>query len=229
MTNASWAVIIAGGKDEMLNPDTCTAFLNLHNKPILSYSLTAFEHCPEIEGVVVVAPRDRLEQVLSVIQLFGCHKVRKIVPSGPTQYSSLVAGLKYVDDNARTIVVHEASRPGLSAADVSEQIKLARKHELVLAGRELTEQAVLVGKNAVVEQHLEAGTVWKYGSPLAVSAEVLRKAIATVAKKKKNVKTVLEALQVFGTVPRLSKSSRFPLKISNFDQLREFEQIAAPA
>jgi len=226
MTSTSWAVIIAGGKDEMLNPETCTAFLNLHNKPILSYSLTAFEHCPEIEGVIVVAPRDRLEQVLPVIQLFGCHKVRKVVPSGPTQYASLVAAMKYVDKDAKIIVVHEASRPGLTAADISEQVKLARKHDVVFAGRELSEQAVLVGKNAVIEQHLDSGSVWKFGSPVAVSAATLHKAIDVVTKKRKNVKTVIEALQVTGPAARLAKSSRFPLKISTFEQLREFEQVA---
>ncbi len=229
MTNSSWAVIIAGGKDEMLNPETCTAFVNLHNKPILSYSLTAFEHCPEVEGVVVVAPRDRLEQVLSVIQLFGCHKVRKIVPSGPTQYASLIAGMKYVDENARVVVVHEASRPGLNSTDISELVKQARKHDVILAGRELSEQAVVVGKNAVIEQHLEQGSVWKFGSPVAFNGDALRKAVSAIAKKKKNIKTVIEAIQFSGATPRLVKTNRFPLKISSFDQLRELEQAVAPA
>jgi len=90
----------------------------------------------------------------------------------------------------------------------------------------LSEQAVLVGKNAVIEQHLDSGSVWKFGSPVAVSAATLHKAIDVVTKKRKNVKTVIEALQVTGPAARLAKSSRFPLKISTFEQLREFEQVA---
>lgn len=229
MTTTSWAVIIAGGKDEMLNPETCTAFLNLDNKPILSYSLTAFEHCPEIDGIIIVAPRDRLEQVVSVVQLFGCHKVRKIVPSGPTQYASLLAGMKYVDEEAKVIVVHEASRPGLAASDISEQVKLARKNNVVMAGHELSESAVVVGKNAVVEQYLESGSIWKYGAPTAVNGEFFRAMVETIAKKKKTVKSLLEAIQFAGGTPRLIKSSRFPLKISTFDQLRNLEPITLPS
>lgn len=213
----------------MLNPETCTAFLNLDNKPILSYSLTAFEHCPEIDGVIIVAPRDRLEQVVSVVQLFGCHKVRKIVPSGPTQYASLIAGMKYVDEDARVIVMHEASRPGLAASDLSEQVKLARKNNVVMAGRELSESAVVVGKNNMVEQYLEPGAIWKYGSPTAVNGEFFRTMVATITKKKKTVKTLLEGIQFAGGTPRLINSSRFPLKIGTIDQLREHEPITLPS
>lgn len=228
MTTSSWAIIIASGKDEMLNPETCTAFLNLQNKPILSYSLTVFEHCPDIDGVIVVAPRERLEQVVSVIQLFGCHKVRKVVPGGATQYASFVNGMKYVDDSVKVILMHEASRPGLQAADVSDLLKHARKQGFVLAGHEVSEGVVNVNKSMVVEEYIEAGSIWSYGTPLAASADVIDKALKNVSKKKKTVKTLLEAITLLNLNPRLVKTAVFPNKINTIEQLRTMETVGLP-
>jgi len=228
MTTSSWAVIVASGKDEMLNPETCTAFLNLQNKPILSYSLTAFEHCPEIEGVIVVAPRERLEQVVSVIQLFGCHKVRKVVPGGSTQYASFVNGMKYVDDTAKFILIHEASRPGIQAADVSELIKHAKKQGFVMAGHEVMEGVAKTSKTFVVEEFLEAGSIWTYGTPIVASADIVDKAIKNVTKKKKTVKSVLEAILLLALQPRLVKSTVFPSRINTIEQLRAMENVGLP-
>ena len=229
MTTSSWAVIIASGKDEMLNPETCTAFLNLQNKPILSYSITAFEHCPEIEGVIVVAPKDRLEQVVSVIQLFGAHKVRKIVPGGATQYASFVNGMKYVDESAKIILMHEASRPGIQASDATDIIKQTKKSGFAMAGHEMAEGvATINAKTFVVENYFEPGSVWTYGSPVAASSEIIEKAISNVTKKKKPVKTLLEAITLLGQNPRLVKSVMFPHKINSIEQLRSMENMGIP-
>jgi len=224
MSTSAWAVIVASGKDEMLNDDTCTAFLNLNNKPILAYSLSAFEHCTDIEGVVVVAPRDRLEQVVGVIQLFGCHKVRKVVPGGANEFVSFNNGMKYVDPDAGLVVVHEASRPGIQPALLAELIKVARKSGVVMAGKAVREETALVNKAGGVEEYCEQGSIWTYGSPVAIKMELLKKSLAALGKKKKNVRNIVEGLIESGQSPRLMSVNSFPLKVDSVEHLREIEQ-----
>lgn len=225
MTSSTWAILIASGKEEMLNADTCTAFLNLKNKPILSYSLTAFEHCPEIDHVVVVAARERLEQVVSIIQLFGCHKVRKVVPGGTNEFASFTAALKYVEDDATMIIVHEASRPGIRSGAITDIIKVTKRQELVMTGQVIRESAVIVDKSGHVQAHPADGSVWTYGTPLAMKKSVLDKTQATLQRKKKTVKTLLEGLEVAGQKFRLVSVQQFPVKIDTADHLREMEQF----
>lgn len=226
MTASSWVVIVASGKDEMLNAETCTAFLNLHSRPVLSYSLTAFEHCPDIEGVVIVAPRDRLEQVMSVVQLFGCHKVKKIVPGAPTQYASFQNGMKYVSEDAGVILLHEASRPILTAADVSELVKAARKGGYAVLGQASEEDtATSEGKGAALELH-EPGRVWQLGCPWAISSEQLGKVESALKKKHKTVKTMTEAAHVAGILPKLVQAKTlFPYKIKSVANLQFLERL----
>jgi len=223
MSTSAWAVIVASGKDEMLNADTCTAFLNLNNKPILSYSLSAFEHCADIEGVIVVAPKDRLEQVVGVIQLFGCHKVKKVVPGGANEFVSFNNGMKYVDPDAGLIVIHEASRPGIQPAVLTELIKLARKNGVVMAGKAVREETAVINKSGGVEEYCEPGSVWTYGSPIAIKIELLKKSLSALGKKKKNVKNIVEGLIEAGQSPRVMGVDRFPLKVDSVEHLREIE------
>jgi len=226
MTTTSWAVIVAGGKDEMLNPEVCTAFLNLQNKPVLSYSLSAFEHCHEIDGIVVVAPRERLEQVASVVLLFGCHKVKKIVPGGASQFASLVNGIKYVDDNAGIILMHEAARPNLKAADISELIKVTKRNDYAMLGRIIEEETATVsGKTAVVDKFLDGGSIWTFGTPAAVTSDLWKKSLAAIRKKNKTVKTMAEAVALTGVKPKLVQAHSNLARISSFEQLQQMEHV----
>jgi 2-C-methyl-D-erythritol 4-phosphate cytidylyltransferase len=215
MTTTTWAIVLASGKDEMLNSETCTAFLNVNNRPVLSYSLIAFEKCPDVDGVIVVAPKDRLEQVVSVVQMYGCHKVRKVVPGASTEYSSFQNCLKYADDDAGLFVLHEASRPGLSAGDASALVKAGKKHGVVMAGQVVKDGTALVSKSGGIEDYPEAGSVWRYSMPLALKRDVLEKAVSVIKRKKKNPKSLEEALDLAGQEFRLAAFEHFPQKIGD--------------
>ena len=228
MTNSSWVVIVASGKDESLGPDVYTAFLNLQNRPILSYTLSACEHCPDVEGVIIVAPRDRLEQVLSIIQLYGCHKVRKIVPGANTQFASFQNGMKYVDDSAKVILMHEVSCPGITPKDLTDATKSARKNGVIVMGRTMPKESALVGKSGQIERYLDAGSIWTYGAPIGLSAEALKKMTAALNKKKKTVKTLMEAIIATNQKPRVVESTNYPQKIGTFEQYKEIDRVGLP-
>ena len=48
------AIILAAGKSERMGPGTDKAFLSLVNKPVLAWSLLAFERCADIDRIVLV-------------------------------------------------------------------------------------------------------------------------------------------------------------------------------
>ena len=67
MKQAIWGLVMAAGKAEQLSSEIETAFLYLNDRPVLAYSLEAFNQCPEIDGVVVVVSRERAESVLGMV------------------------------------------------------------------------------------------------------------------------------------------------------------------
>ena len=53
------AIIVAAGKSERMGAGTDKAFLSLGNKPVVAWSLIAFERCPEVDRIVLVVRKDQ--------------------------------------------------------------------------------------------------------------------------------------------------------------------------
>ena len=48
------AMVIAGGKGVRMNQDIPKQFLNINDKPVIIYTLEAFQQHPEIDAIMVV-------------------------------------------------------------------------------------------------------------------------------------------------------------------------------
>ena len=82
-------IIVAAGKSERMGQNVDKAFLSLGAKPVVVYSLRAFEKCPDIDDVVLVVQKERLEAARCMVQMFGCTKVKKIVAGGAQRQVSV--------------------------------------------------------------------------------------------------------------------------------------------
>ena len=74
------AIVVAAGKSERMGPNTDKAFLNLGSKPVVAWSLLAFERCADIDEIVLVVRKDQQMAAQSVVKMFGISKARKVVP-----------------------------------------------------------------------------------------------------------------------------------------------------
>jgi len=172
MKQTSWALIMAAGKAEQISSDIETAFLYLNDRPVLAYSLAAFMQCPDISGIVVVVSRERAESVLGMVQLYGFSKVRKIVAGGAKRSASMAAGLEHIEDDVDFVCVHDASRPLLSPALVSETVHSAHRHGSGLAAVEIADPVVTAAKGVVLSRQDRDSRLWAVTSPQTYAREV---------------------------------------------------------
>ena len=128
MIHIAWGVVVACGKEEQLADGVFTAFLDLSGKPVLAYSLMAFERCPDIQGVLVVTAAQRTDAVWSIKQLYGCSKIRQVVTGTTQRTSSVMAALRALDDEATLVITHDASRPLIQPETISATIKSAKRY-----------------------------------------------------------------------------------------------------
>ena len=64
------AIIVAAGKSERMGANVDKAFLSLVDKPVVAWSLLAFERCPDIDRIVLVV---RKEQQLAAKKIGRAH------------------------------------------------------------------------------------------------------------------------------------------------------------
>lgn len=109
------AVIFAGGTGQRMNSKTRPKqFLELHNKPIIIYTIEAFEESPCIDGIVVVCLESWIDYCKSIIHKYELHKVLDVVKGGSTGQESIYNGIKRASELASEgsiVLIHDGVRP----------------------------------------------------------------------------------------------------------------------
>jgi len=127
------AILLAGGSGTRLGTGDNKAYLELGGRPLLAWSLVAFERCPSIDDVILVTrpeDRGRAEQVATAA---GATKLRAIVDGGPTRHASEHAGLTALAPDIASgrvtlVAIHDAARPFVTGALLERLLVTASEH-----------------------------------------------------------------------------------------------------
>jgi 2-C-methyl-D-erythritol 4-phosphate cytidylyltransferase len=214
MTSLTWSIIIANGKAESFSTDVETAFLTLGSKPVLTYSLTACELCPDIDGVVIVAPKDRVDSVRGLVQMFGCYKVKSIVPGTSQRLTSVLNGMEALDEKVTTVVLHDAARACVTPLHLSETVKSAKRYGSGVLATKVTTAIKLVEKGNTVTESLSQDTLWNIHTPQAFKTDMLRKALKAAQKRKKPLGDDSEALELIRQDTHIVPTTDLIIRIS---------------
>ena len=212
-------IIVAGGKGERMGPDVDKAFLSLGAKPVLVYSLLAFEKCPDVDEVVLVVRKERIESARCAVQMFGCKKVIKIVAGGNQRQQSVANGLAQIGAEAEMVAVHDGARPCVTIDLISETIKSARQYGSGVAAVKITDTVKEVEKGLTISQTIDRTKLWRVQTPQAFKVALLRKAFEMVAKKKIKITDEAAAVELICDNVRLVQSSSSNIKITSPDDL----------
>jgi 2-C-methyl-D-erythritol 4-phosphate cytidylyltransferase/2-C-methyl-D-erythritol 2,4-cyclodiphosphate synthase len=105
----STALIMAAGRGERAGGDRPKQYWPLLGRPVLAWSVAAFEAAGIDDIIVVVAEGAEAEAKAAI----GAHTVRFAL-GGPTRTASVRSGLEATTPAAELILIHDAARPGLS-------------------------------------------------------------------------------------------------------------------
>lgn len=125
------ALLIAGGSGSRMHQDIPKQFLTVNEKPVIVYTLEAFQKHPEIDEIAVVCI-DGWEQVLwAYARQFNITKLKHIVPGGKTGQESIKNGVMELErqyDENDIVLIHDAIRPMVSAEIISDCIRVTKKY-----------------------------------------------------------------------------------------------------
>lgn len=181
------AIVVACGKEEQIAPGTDTAFLTLGSRPILAHSLRTFQESESIDTIILAVAKDRVDSALQVVKRFGCTKVRGIVVGGTNRLSSLRTVYAKLPSPATSIIVHEASRPFVTAETIRECVKAAKRYGCAIAAHKITDSVKVAAKGLKPDKTLERNTAWIAKTPQVFKAEVFEKIIDP---KNKDIKLI---------------------------------------
>ncbi len=126
------AVIFAGGTGQRMNTRTKPKqFLELYGKPIIVYTLEAFDRHNEIDGIIVVMLESWIGYTKELIRKFGLEKIKKIVPGGSSGqesiYNGLCAASEFYGEND-VVLIHYGVRPLIDEETITANIRSVEEH-----------------------------------------------------------------------------------------------------
>lgn len=194
------------------------AFLSLVNKPVVAWSLMAFEKCPDIDRIVLVVRKDQLLASKAVARMFGISKLDKVVAGGAKRQESVLAGLAACDVDTRYVVIHDAARPLVTSDVISELVKIVRRAPAVTVGRPVTDTVKLCEKGTTVTKTVPREKLWAVQTPQAFQMRELRAAYRALGDQE--VTDECMAIEQNGGTVKICTNLKPNLKITTVEDLQ---------
>ncbi len=124
------AVIIAGGNGQRMHQDIPKQFMNVNDKPVIIYTMEAFQKHPDIDEIGVVCLEGWHDILRAYAKQFKISKLSWVVSGGVNGQASIRNGVfeatnHYSDSDF--LLIHDAVRPMVSQDIISDCIVKCRQ------------------------------------------------------------------------------------------------------
>jgi 2-C-methyl-D-erythritol 4-phosphate cytidylyltransferase len=170
------AIIVAGGKGLRFGGRVRKQYLLLKGKPLMWWSLRAFEKSPSIGAMILVAPADDVLRLAAQITAWRFRKFRNVVAGGASRSDSVRAGLSAVPVGLRFVAVHDAVRPLITSETIEKVIAAARRSKAALAATPSKDTVKLADSKGYVHATPDRTSVWLAQTPQVFERRLLERA-----------------------------------------------------
>ena len=171
---AAGAIVVAagrslrmGGLDKIMAP--------LLGKPLVLYSLEAFNASPAVSVIVLVVAEHNLEACRRIVDENGLDKVIDVRVGAGRRQDSVRIGLDGMPDPGSTIV-HDGARPCVDAATIARGVAAVHRHGAAIAAVPVKDTIKLAARDRRVLKTIDRDGLWAAQTPQVFRTAVLRDA-----------------------------------------------------
>lgn len=194
-----------GGIDKVLAP--------LGELPVLVHTLYAFQDCPVIDEIIVVAREDLVVEVGRLCREFNLNKVRKVIVGGQERIHSVQAGLGEVDPEADLIAIHDGARPLVPQEVIRDTVTRAALTGAAAPAIPLTDTIKRTEDGLVVET-VDRSQLWAVQTPQVFEAGLIKTATRKAIDDGELLTDDCGAVERLGMKVTLTSGSRENIKIT---------------
>ena len=226
---ATIAILTAGGTGTRTHQDIPKQFLSVDNKPIIVYTLEAFQQHPQIDEICV-AILSGWDQILrAYARQFNITKLKYVVIGGATGQESIYNGLSAIRRDHKdedVVVVHDGNRPMVSQDMITDNLVKQKQYGSAVAAIPCTE-VVFISENKIDAdtsiprenlQRTQTPHAYRLGDLWAAHQAAKEKGITNTAASC----SLMEAL---GKKTYFSQGSEKNLKITTVEDIEIFKAL----
>jgi 2-C-methyl-D-erythritol 4-phosphate cytidylyltransferase len=157
-------ILVAAGAGKRLKSAKPKALVLLKGKPLVWYALHTFEHSRLIKSVILVVHKSLIHQFRELIDKNRFKKVDVITPGGKTRSESVNCGLRCINTDVDTVIVHDAARPFVTERMIRNSLHALKTSPAAIVAVPAKATIKKVDrKNLFVQETLARDTLWGSG------------------------------------------------------------------
>lgn len=179
------AIILAGGVGARMQQEIPKQFINVNDKPLIIYTLEAFQKHPEIDGILVVCVDGWHDILRAYAKQNQVTKLNWIISGGNTGQESIrngVYALQEICKGEDIVIIHDGIRPLVDENVLSDVIVKCRLYGNAVTSLPYNEQIFVKKDDTKTEEYIPRETLRRVSTPQAYRYEKLlwayRKAFA---------------------------------------------------
>jgi len=164
------AFLLAGGVGQRTNQDIPKQFLNVYDKPVIVYTLEAFQKHPNIDAIIVSCLDGWHEILWAYAKQFNINKLKWVVAGGENGQASTRNGVYALEEVCKAndiVIIHDAIRPMVSADIISDCIVKCLAHGSGLAAMRCQETIIKSKDGISGVEGIDRGEIMRVQTPQA--------------------------------------------------------------
>ncbi len=157
-------VIIVAAGDSLRMQGVDKILVPLAGKPVLTWSIEAFEKNPGVDRIILVNSERHLEAVKCLTVTHKWSKVSDVCLGGKRRQDSVAAGLKMLG-NCEWVIIHDGARPLVSQDIIERGLQAARETGAAVAAVPVTDTIKAAGKDQIVIETPPRARLWAVQTP----------------------------------------------------------------
>lgn len=170
------AIVLAGGSGTRMGAGMPKALMPLAGRPMVAWTIAALNAAPEIDDLILVAPRGGERQATAALGRAG--RIRATVAGGASRARSLRQGLLAVPAGVERILVHDAARPLVRPEHVSAVLRALEDADGAIIAAPSADTIKRADGDLMITATIDRRDHWLAQTPQAFRADALRRAVS---------------------------------------------------
>ena len=170
------AIVLAAGQGKRMQSKVQKQYLLIKEKPVLYYTLNAFEKSELISDIILVTGKDEIEYCSEeIVNKYSFEKVRKIVAGGKERYHSVYEGISAIDE-ADYVFIHDGARPFVDGEIIERACKAVEEYKACVVGMPVKDTIKIADDDGYAAQTPDRRKVWQVQTPQVFEYQLIKNA-----------------------------------------------------
>lgn len=177
------AIVLSAGRGKRMNSTVPKQYLLLNGKPVLYYSLAAFENSMVDEIILVAGEEDITYCQKEIVEKYNLKKVVAVVAGGKERYHSVFCGLQELERQksvATYVMIHDGARPFVDNSIIGRCAENVEKYGACVAGMPVKDTIKIADGELFASQTPKRSDVWMVQTPQVFDRLLIHGAYADI-------------------------------------------------